>query len=792
MAQTFFAHIRKAAGSDNVQRQTVEEHSRHTAHYASHCLQAAGLSQCGYVAGLLHDAGKCKEEFQTYLWQPDGKRGSVNHTFSGCRMLLEHFHGESSACMEDVTAELLAYAVGAHHGLFDCVDPNRLSGFQHRVEKEKIHYEESRDHFLLSCASWDEIEARFKKANQEITDVCDQLFVLSDQNGDETRQEFSFYLGLVARLLASAVMEGDRRDTAEFMENITPSSEPDDWPAFWEKRLHRVEEKLKAFPQTSPIQRARTKISEQCRHFAEKPEGVYRLNVPTGGGKTLSSLRYALAHAARWGKKRVIFVTPLLAILEQNAKVIRDFLDEDAIILEHHSNVVQTEEKGDQLDMRELAIESWHAPVILTTMVQVLNTFFLGKTASVRRFQSLCEAVVVIDEVQTIPPHMLSLFNLTVNFLSKICHTTFLLCSATQPCLEQADHPLVERPVDVVPFEKSLWEPFRRTRLTDAGARPLDSLPGLIRQVLQEADSLLVISNKKEEAAFLYRALSDSGAACFHLSASMCAAHRRDTLRALYQALEQNRTKVVCVATQVMEAGVDISFQRVIRLAAGMDNVIQAAGRCNRHGQELSPVPVYVVACQNENLTKLPEMQRAKTVTLELLEAFRQRPQDFGGDLASDRSIQWYYRALYAHMEKGYQDYPLKKERDTLFSLMGSNSRLYTEECPFYGKYSLGQAFRTAGELFQVFEEQTTDVVVPYGEGASLIAELASQAGVSPGWLRAWSQQVKPYTLTLYEYQKQRLSHALYEVNGVWILQPQAYDPKIGLTWEQQNSFLEV
>ena len=116
--------------------------------------------------------------------------------------------------------------------------------------------------------------------------------------------------------------------------------------------------------------------------------------------------------------------------------------------------------------------------------------------------------------------------------------------------------------MDVVPFEKSLWEPFRRTRLTDAGARPLDSLPGLIRQVLQEADSLLVISNKKEEAAFLYRALSDSGAACFHLSASMCAAHRRDTLRALYQALEQNRTKVVCVATQVMEAGVDISFQR--------------------------------------------------------------------------------------------------------------------------------------------------------------------------------------------------------------------------------------
>lgn len=786
----YVAHIRQQDNGE-VQTQTVTEHCRNTAEYSQRCLETVGLSQAGYLAGLLHDAGKCKQEFQAYIMERKGERGSVNHTFAGCRMMLEHFHGENSVRVEDVTAELLAYAIGAHHGLFNCVDMQRNSGFLHRMEKEKIHYQESRAGFLACCADWREIEERFEKVNKEFSAIFDKLLALSDTNNDETRKEFSFYLGLTARLLTSAVIEGDRRDTAVFMNGMPQTQEKKNWNRFWEAYLHRVEKKLKMFPKGTPLQQARAEISDYCRYFAEKSGGVYRLNVPTGGGKTLSSLRYALAHAAKWGKKRVIFVTPLLAILEQNAKVIREYIGDDSVILEHHSNVIRTEDTGESLDPREMAVENWHAPVILTTMVQLLNTFFLGKTTSVRRFQSLCNAVVVIDEVQTVPNHMLTLFNLTVNFLSEICHTTFLLCSATQPCFEQADHPLVKKPVDIVPFEKKLWEPFLRTSITDAGRKRLEEIPAFIGAILSEAESLLVVCNKKSEADFLYRTMAGTMENCFHLSASMCTAHRQRTLERVYQALE-TRKKVLCVATQVIEAGVDISFNRVIRLVAGMDSIVQAAGRCNRNGEAETPVPVYVVQCDDENLGKLQEIQRAKNVTIALLEKFRNRPEDFQNDLASDEAVRWYYHKLYSNMETGFQDYTLKKERVTLFSMLGGNTRYYTDDCGFYGKYSLAQAFQAAGSLFHVFDEDTVDVVVPYEEGGTLIAQLAAQSCVSAAWLKDWSQRAKPYTIALYEYQRQLLNHALRSVNGVLVLQPEAYDLQTGLSLEQKTEFLEV
>ena len=786
----FIAHIRTQE-NEELQKQTVTEHCRNTAKFAEKCLKPAALSQAGYLAGLLHDAGKCKEEFQIYI-QDGGKRGSVNHTFAGCRMILEHFHGELSERFEDVSAELLAYAIAAHHGLFDCVDLQGNSGFLHRTQKEKIQYEESRQNFLNCCVGWKEIEERFEQANRELSCLFENLMAVSTKNGDETGMEFSFYIGLIARLLSSAVIEGDRRDTAAFMNGIVEPIEPSDWKRFWEKHLHHVEDKLAAFPQNTPIQRARTEISRQCRCLAEKPGGIYRLHVPTGGGKTLSSLRYALAHAAKWGKKRILFVTPLLAILEQNAKVIREYIDDDSIVLEHHSNVIQTTEAGESLDMRELAVDSWRAPVILTTMVQLLNTLFLGKTTSVRRFQSLCDAVVVIDEVQTIPNHMLTLFNLAVNFLSEVCHTTFLLCSATQPCFEQAHHPLVESPVNVVPFNEKLWEPFCRTLIADAGRKRIEEIPDLVLEVLSESANVLVICNKKSEAEFLYQALSGTVSNCFHLSASMCMAHRKKTLGEIYQALRNLGEKVVCVSTQVIEAGVDISFQRVIRFSAGMDSIVQAAGRCNRNGEEKTPVPVYIVQCLNENLAKLQEIQRAKTVTTALLEEFQQHPERFHNDLSSDEAVRWYYRKLYANMEENFQDYRVSKGRDTLFSMLSSNPRQYTDECDFYGKYTLAQSFQTAGSLFHVLDEDTVDVVVPYGEGETLILELSAQSSVSIAWMKDWSQRARPYTIALYAYQKQLFDYALRSVNGVLVLLPEAYDPQMGLSLKGKPDFLEV
>lgn len=782
----FYAHIRQNDLGEQ-ERQTVVEHCRAAAEYAGQCLRAIGLEETGYFAGLVHDLGKMKAEFSDYLLYGQGVRGSVNHTFAGCRMILERFHGATAAKWEDLTAELLAYAVGAHHGLFDCVDENGDSGFLHRLEKEKIGYQESVESFLVQCADAKELSERFYRANAELQ----RLYTRVGELAGERDGESSFYLGLLARLLLSAVIEGDRRDTAEFMNGVQYPAEPSDYAEFWKPYLENVERKLGQFPKNTTIQKARGVFSDQCRAFADQPGGVYRLNMPTGAGKTLSSLRYALAHAKKWGKRRLIFTSPLLAILEQNASVIREYLGDDSIVLEHHSNVLQTEENG-ALDLRELAVDSWNSPVIITTLVQLLNTLFDGKTTSIRRFQSLCNSVIVIDEVQTVPNRMLSLFNLAVNFLAEICGATVLLCSATQPCLEQTAHPLNACKGDVVPYKEELWSPFRRTVIVDAGHKTQEEILAFVRESMEQVRSLLVICNKKDEAAYLVRALEYTADLCCHLSASMCTAHRRDTLEQLNQVLSQGST-CLCIATQVIEAGVDISFERVIRLAAGMDSVIQAAGRCNRHGEQEDAAPVYIVSWAGEDLRRLSDIKAAKDATTSLLGAFRRDPGKFQNDLSSDAAIRYYYRRLYSTMPDSFQDCGVERPKTSVYELLANNGRFWDEDSPVCGRFFLYQAFRLAGRLFTVFDSDTQDVVVPYGKGTALIQELAGQNQADGKFLADWIRRARPYTVSLYDYQVQILGSALKAYSGVLVLNPENYDAMTGFTLKpQQLDFLEV
>ena len=766
----FPAHIREDDSERRVQ--SAAAHCRNTAAYAGACLRDVGLEQAGALAGLLHDCGKFKVEFARYI-EGGGARGTVNHSFAGFRLLMERYHGAAVVSIEDLTAELLALAVGGHHSLFDCLDEDGQSGMLHRMTKDGIGYDESRRNFLDQCASTAELDDRFAKAHAELLPIYDKLSTLTND-----LEESMFHLGLLSRLLLSAVIEGDRRDTAEFMGEMRPAPTPEDMRAFWRPYLERMEARLSGFPQDAPIQRARRDISDQCRAFAEKPGGIYRLNVPTGAGKTLSSLRYALAHGARWGKRRLIFASPLLSILEQNAAVLRNHLEDDSIVLEHHSNALRTEEGG-QLDMRELAVESWSAPVIITTLVQLLNTLFEGRTTSIRRFQGLCNSVIIIDEVQTVPAKMLTLFNLAMDFLSEICGATVLLCSATQPCFERATHPLHRCPGDVIPYNATLWEPFRRTVIVDAGAQTLEEIGTFALDLLEDCRSLLVVCNKKDEAETLFHILMDHADVRCHLSASMCIAHRRDVLKRLQKSLAEGR-KCLCVATQVIEAGVDISFERVIRLSAGMDSVIQAAGRCNRHGERETPAPVYVVPCQGERLERLRDIRDAKQATDSLLDAYRRNPEQFDGDLASDAAIRWYYRKLYASMPTDYQNFCVKRGT-SLFELLSCNYRYYDETADYADKFCMNQAFRTAGALFQVFESDTLDLVVPYGGGAELIAELTGKPRPDPWFLGQWLRRAKPYTVAIYDWQLQGLGSAVTEHSGVAILNPAFYDADTGL-----------
>lgn len=794
------AHIRKGDNGEEIQK--LLEHLEQAAIYASDALQRKYFQACVQLIALIHDMGKATVDYQRYLKKAaDGEkvvRGSVNHTFAAVRWILERYKDTKRwGRYASFTADLLAYASGAHHGLFDCVDPNHRSGFQNRLEKEGISYEEAVKNFFSECMTEETLDELFAEAVKEVETA---IGCIAPQAKIE--EEFFFLLGLLGRLLLSAVVEGDRRDTAEFMNDLSfpKFRSQDTLTILWTELSERADSKLDALEQENPIQKARRIISWQCREMAKNGGGVYRLNVPTGAGKTLSSLRFALHHAKEWGKSRIIFTSPLLSILDQNAKEIRKYVERNDLILEHHSNVVRPQKSGkeDELDEMELLMETWDVPIILTTLVQFLNTLFDGSMSSIRRFHALCDSVIVIDEVQTVPEKLLSMFNLAVDFLTSICGTTVVLCSATQPCLEELEHPIYVPIRDMVPYDPALWETFQRTKLVDSGKYELEDIPVFAMDILAEADSLLIICNTKTEAQKIYLAIPEDQCLKFHLSAAMCATHRIETIDRLNATLKdtERTEKVACVSTQVIEAGVDISFARVIRLTAGMDNIVQAAGRCNRHGESKEPVPVYVITCQREELKHLPEIRRAKEAACALLQTFQKHPERFDHDLFSDAAIRQYYRSLYAKEdeEKVSRQNGLVQVDGvitSLFSLLSTNKDFvdaaFGTECE---QYTLRQAFRTAGKNFSVFEENTVDVLVPYGEGKDLVLELgALLLPYNLGEIKQVLERVKRYTVSLYEWQRKILDQegALMPLAGgsILTLLDGHYDAETGLSIEQ-------
>lgn len=792
MKETVFpAHIRtEPDGSRKVQ--TVEEHCRKVAEYASKNLGCVGLGKTAYLAGILHDAGKYTDRFRSYITDAaEGKpvmRGSVNHTFAGVRYVQTELAGKGSenSAVRVITADLVSYAAGAHHGQFDCVDEYGKNGFEYRIRKNDIGYDEAMDNFQARCLGRSELEAGFRDACTEVQAMVVRISgIMRNRDAGKKREELYYYLGLAARLVQSAVIEGDRRDTAEFMQDAEFPAYPDDLREIWSRELRYAEEKMSELDHTSTVNRARDRISALCREKAESKGGLFRLNVPTGSGKTLSSLRFALAHAKKWDKKHIIIAAPLLSIVEQNAAVIREYIEDQNLILEHHSDVVQPHAEGDELKLSELYVESWEAPIIITTLVQLLNTMFSGETSCIRRFHSLCNAVIVIDEVQSLPAYLYTMFNLMISFLCQCCGTTVVLCSATQPCLEACSYPIEVEAEDLVPYDREIWEAFHRVDIVNMKSCREAALPERILEIAREGGSLLVICNKKSECEKVYRELSGRCSfPCYHLSAAMCMEHRRKVLSEIREQLKNGQPEepLICVSTQVMEAGVDISFHRVVRLLAGMDNVVQAAGRCNRNGESREPGKVYMLNCTDENLGYLPEIRRGKTASVSLIHS-----GEYEEDYSSEEAIRQYYKNLYHEMDEGYQEYAIKGRKDTVFSLMaGNGSHVSAEEKKDpHRQHMLNQAFQEAGEHFHVFDDETVEVIVPYGKGKELIQELTSDSGYGHGKLRMLLQQAKGYTVTVYPYQAEKLEKAgairtLEELN-VRFLADEFYDEETGV-----------
>ncbi|MCD7740717.1 MAG: CRISPR-associated helicase Cas3' [Ruminococcus sp.] len=809
----YIAHITDLNGERKIQ--TVSEHCRKTAEYSSRSLELIGLKNTAYLAGLLHDMGKCKREYLEYIIKANNgenpKKGSANHTFAAVIFLIEKYHDNKSDIYAMLTCEIIAFAIASHHGLMDCVNPDFENGFIHRYEKNRkeIFYAESRDNYLEQCASLDEVDNLFRLACDEVKSLFDSMKNYIGKCDmielDYKNKTLSFFMGMVARLVLSALIDGDRRDTAEFMQGSTNEFIKTN-KQFWHDRVNFFEEKyqhdiLEKFDY-SLINRSRRYISKSAKAFANCSDGIYRMTVQTGAGKTLSSLRFALSCAEIHLKRRIILVIPLLSILEQNADVIKNFIDRDDIVLEHHSNVVREETAVDNehVDNYELLAESWDSSIVITTLVQLLNTLFSGKTTAVRRMRSLCNSIIVIDEVQSVPRKLTYMFNLALDYLAKYCGCTIVLSSATQPCFENMDYPIIfSEHADMIKETEEMKSAFKRTEIinkTDSYIT-LDELADFSREIIAENSSLLVICNKKSTALELYNQLKimhDDKIKLYHLSTNMCMQHRRAVLKNINNDLAaKDGRKVICVSTQLVEAGVDFSFESCIRIKAGLDNIAQAAGRCNRNGEFDKECKVYVVSLKDEKLNNLPDILASQTAYNDFIGIYDKNKSKYG-DMLSTESVKCFYNRLISSSDVKKQfTYPI-----TIKSINTSMLNMLSDNHEFFSGYNgkqqdkdritlLNQAFKTAGNEFCVFENNTTDVLVRYNDEADeIIDELFSfKAKKDLKYFKSLIKRAKPYTISLFEYELNDLDKKgmIYsDENGRFlVLNEQCYDKNTGL-----------
>ena len=786
----FASHIR---GSDE---QSVRTHCEETAVYAKENGLAVGVGNAMYLAGLLHDLGKYTEAFNEYIHGSKKISKKINHSSAGAKYLYENFTAET--LYEKLTRQLLTYVIVSHHGLNDCLSYDGTDKYQARVEPEtNIFYDEVLENSSKFLQEHD-IDYLYSEACKEIGLLKDNIDLVAERmKTDNPIQEKTFMYGCLARLMLSMLMDADRRNTAEYMNGcITKRPDMRERECFFKECLEKLEKHLNAFEIRNSIDELRREMSAKCADFAKNNgSGVYKLSIPTGGGKTFSSMRYALKLAIRERKERIIYTAPFLSILEQNAYELRNVFGESDYILEHHSNVIFDENTDDEtLKKYELLSDDWSSPMIMTTMVRFLDVLFGRGTTDIRRMHQLKNSVIIIDEAQSVPVRYIHMFNVMINFLSCVCETTVVLCTATQPIFEAVKRPLLysENSSIISDIEKYSMA-FKRVDIVADYARIKKDTDSLCEFILYYTDkNALVILNTKSAVQKLYKGMKEhmsEGYRLIQLTTYMCAQHRLDVIKEMKAALEKNE-KIICISTQLIEAGVDISFETVFRSLSGLDNIAQAAGRCNRNGKAEHIGKTYIISYGEENVSSLEDIAESQEAMEDRLDRYQ------GEDLLMPESVREYYRQYFFNrmdvMDAPAQRYDSKYDStQSLYSFLGSNVSAKREYKKIYKmKYSrpLPQSFKTAAELFRPIEKtNSVGVIVYYGESKKLIDRFYAETDFNEK--KKILKQLQRYTVDIAisskmfrELRESGTFEALLYDGQVLVLTESAYSQEIGIT----------
>lgn len=727
-----------------------------------------GAENTGGTAGLLHDLGKFTDAFQEYLKRSISgeatRRGEVIHALQGAKYVDELIGDE-------LISDILGNVIAMHHsGLFDSVfEGSRMLDRKTNKPDKVLHYEEAIGNFRPVI---DE-----KKVKAEVLRVCKLC--------QENKLDAPFMMHLLTKVLFSCVVDADRCNSAGLdIGEALPG---------WEYMIQLLEQYISGFCSDGYLNQVRQAISLQCKRAGERKPGIYTLSIPTGGGKTLSSLRFALEHARRNKLERIIYVIPYLSILDQTAAELRKIFGNkaDEYILEHHSNI-ELPEDDDEEDKYRLLSSRWDSPIVLTTMVQFLETVYSNKASKLRKFHSMANAVLVFDEVQSLPIKCTHLFNDAVNFLHRFGGSTILLCTATQPHFHKTERPVwLSANQEIVHVPEEWAEVFKRVTIEDKSKAitTYEEIADLAKSQLKQGKSTLIILNTKRSAREVYDQCAEMNCERVFLTTDLCPAHRLGLIERLRKNLNpKTRLLSLCVSTQLIEAGVDISFDCVIRAKAGLDSIIQAAGRCNRNGELAEPQAVFVVEPHDENLSRLPEIQEAKGTTSRV---FREKQ---GYDFLSDEVITTFYK-YYFFDQKKKMDFDSKDGKTTVYSLLSSNPLGVEAYKSRQGKVYKGlpAAFETAAKEFSVIDAAQTGVVVQYGDANKLIDEFRQT--YAPKEKMRILKRLQKYTVSVYENMLEDLKREgavdIVE-DAFYLLALDYYDPEQGLRREALYSLLDV
>lgn len=789
----FIAHIRKVDKAI----QTVIEHNEGVSKLAYHIGASYGIGRLCALAGSHHDDGKNTQEYLAYIKAAsaggDVVRGSVIHSTHGA--LLVNNLVSAKDIYAKLVAEMVRTAIMSHHGLRDCISTDGKISFFESSTRISDSYS-SVEQIVNECYAKGVIENEFHAACTEAKAI--QAKIKEFHRLGTWYGSSHFYLAMYERLLISILIDADRLDTACFEDATEPSRIPssEERKSIWKTYLDHCEAKiieLQAKKEPSTLDSYRADISKTCAEFDGGKSGVFRLVVPCGAGKTLSALRYALRAAEHYSKMRVFYIAPFNSILEQNAAEIEEYIGDIDAVLKHHSNIVFDSDNGEDEKRYKLLTENWtQSPVIATSAVQFLEAMFAGKTSSVRRMQALGDSVIIVDEIQALPIKVLKLFNGAMNFLAHFCGSAIVLCSATQPLLDKLNDFQILAPKSIIPDEEKYITAFKRVQIVNhinGNGFSVQETANFVLEQVREARSILAIVNTKPVARKVFECVhriteNRKEYRLFHLSTNMCPAHRSTVLSEMRDCLKDkdNPQKIICISTTLIEAGVNISFERVIRSLTGLDGIVQAAGRCNRNLETGCGI-VSIIYIRDENIGRLGYLQGAQEVTREILHNIRINPSQYPDGALSKAAMDEFYAKYYRPLQREMA-FPLKDDPEhTIIDLLTTNpsgSKRNRDSKTVF----LKQAFKEAGDAFAVIEDiGKQDVIVEYNDDALYhIEKLLSAQLISDK--KKELRYLQQYTVQLNEYTIQKIGAGVrFEENaGVFILMRLYYNDDFGVS----------